>query len=323
MGEILLARGEGVKAIAVLKEASGYMPGDLRIRELLAEGYILADERAKAFSILSELLRQHPGDAELLLLLDAETPAQLRSARGGAAEVRFLLDDAEDLLTDGDLAEAEVILKRARRKEKSERLDWLELHLAFLKDPKAALPKAVAFAGSPRHPRLCFMALRLAVDYFMDRNDDKGLNIALDAFFGAHPKSSGAWEAAIIRQAHRLMNGTARDADLLEVRRLQANPLPGQEARARTLLGQYLLELRQFRDVVSLLDPILASEPTMINHFQLGTALAALKEREEALAVLKDGVDSDPAELPEDQAALLAAKMETLIQELEKALGHT
>jgi len=55
----------------------------LIIRELLAEGYLLADERAKAFSILQELLRQHPGDPELLLLLDAETPAQLRAARGG------------------------------------------------------------------------------------------------------------------------------------------------------------------------------------------------------------------------------------------------
>ena len=82
----------------------------------------------------------------------------------------------------------------------------------------------------------------------MDKNDEKGLNLALNTFLAAHPKSSGAWEAAIIRQAYRLMNGSVGDDDLREVRRLQANPLPGQEARARTLLGQYLLELKRPKD---------------------------------------------------------------------------
>jgi len=77
LAEILLARGDSLKAITLLKEASGFLPGDLRIRELLAEGYILADERPKAFAILSELLKQHPGDPQLLLLLDAEGAAQL------------------------------------------------------------------------------------------------------------------------------------------------------------------------------------------------------------------------------------------------------
>jgi tetratricopeptide (TPR) repeat protein len=323
LAEVLLARGEGIKAVALLKEASGFLPGDLRIRELLAEGYIISDERAKAFAILQELLRQHPGDAELLLLLDAENPAQLRSARGGKAEARFILDDAEDWLHDGNLAEAEGALRRARRKDRSERLDWLELHLAFLKDPRPALAKAIAFAASERHPRLCFLAMRLAVDHLMEKNDDPGLAQALDAFLQAHPKSSGAWEAAIIRQAYRLMNSQVTEEDLLEVRRLQGNPLPGQEARARTLLGQYLLELRHFRDVIQLIDPILAAEPTMINHFQLGTALASLKDKEEALSVLKDGLDSDPGDLPEDQANLLQSKMQTMIQELEKGMALT
>ena len=321
LAEILLARGEAPKAIALLKEASGFLPGDLRIRELLAEGYILADERPKAFTILQELLRQHPGDHELLLLLDAENPAQLRSARGGKAEARFLLDEVDDWLMEGNLAEAEAALKRARRKDKSERVEWLDLLLGFRKDPLAALPKAVAFAGSARHPRLCFQALHLAVDHFMDKNQEKGLNLALDAFLAAHPKSSGAWEAAIIRQAYRLMNGPVSSEDLLEVRRLQANPLPGQEPRARTLLGQYLLELQRPQEVVDLVDPIIGTEPTMINHFQLGSALVALNQPEEGLAVLVDGLEADPGDLPEDQAKLLRSKMQTTIKDLEKTLG--
>jgi tetratricopeptide (TPR) repeat protein len=323
LAEIFLARGEALKAITLLKEASGFLPGDLRIRELLAEGYILADERPKAFTILQELLRQHPGDHDLLLLLDAESPAQLRSARGGKAEAGFLLDEAEDWLADGNLVEAEAALRRSRRKDRSERLDWLELLLAFRKDPRSQLAKAIGFAGSGRHPRLCFQALHLAVDHYMDKNDEKGLNLALNTFLAAHPKSSGAWEAAIIRQAYRLMNGTVGDDDLREVRRLQANPLPGQEARARTLLGQYLLELKRPKDVVDLVGPVIAAEPTMINHFQLGSALVALKQREEGLAVLQDGLDGDPGDLPEDQAGLLRGKMQTMIKDLEKNLGHS
>jgi len=322
LAEIFLARADAPKAITLLKEASGYLPGDLRIRELLAEGYILADERPKAFIILQELLRQHPGDHDLLLLLDAENPAQLHSARGGKAQAGFLLDEVEDCLAEGNIAEAETALRRARRRDRSERLEWLELLLAFRKDPKSQLAKAVAFAGSGRHPRLCFQALHLAVDYFMDKNDEKGLNLALNTFLAVHPKSSGAWEAAIIRQAYRLMNGSVNEDDLREVRRLQTNPLPGQEARARTLLGQYLLELKRPKEVVELIDPILSAEPTMINHFQLGSALVALKQREEGLAVLNDGLDADPGDLPEDQADLLRAKIQTMIKDLEKTFAR-
>jgi len=322
LAEVHLARGEAAKAIPLLKEASGYLPGDLRVRELLAEGYILADERPKAFSILAELLRQHPGDPQLLLLLDAETPQQLRSARGGKAEARFLLDDAEDWLAEGNLPEAEAALRKAKRRDKSERLEWLELDAAFRRDPKGHVSKAIQFASSGRHPRLCFQAMRLAVDYAMDRNDERTANLALQSFLQAHPKSSGAWEAAVIQRAQKLMTGRVTEEDLQEVRNLQANPLPGQESRARTLLGQYLLELGHARDVVQLVDPVIATEPTMINHFQLGTALAALREREEALAVLRDGLDADPGDLPESQTTLLRTRMEQLIQDLERTGGH-
>lgn len=323
MGEVLLARGEGPKAVQVLKEASGYMPGDLTVRELLAEGYLLAGERPKAFAILEELLRQHPGDPDLLLLLDAGNPAQLRSARGGRAAARFLLDDAEACIREGELGEAEAFVRKARRKEKSDRADWLELQLAFLRDPKSHVEKALAFSTSARHPRLCFQALRLALDLLMEKDDDAHALPALEAYLAAHPKSSGAWEAAVIRQAYRLMGGAIQEEDLAEVRRLHANPLPGQEARVRTLLGQYLMELKRPHEVVDLLHPALKNEPTMINHFQLGTALAALGEKEEALMALRDGLDGDPGDLQESQVSILRGKMQGLIQELESKLERS
>jgi len=317
MGEVMLARGEAQKAIAALKEASGHIPGDLSVRELLAEGYLLAGERAKAFAILEELLRQHPGDPDLLLLLDAESPAQLRSARGGRAEARFLLDDAEGWLRDGDRGEAEACLKKARRKEKSDRADWVELQLAFNRDSKTGIPKALTFSISNRHPRLCFLALRLAVDLLMEKEEEKQILKALDDFLQAHPKSSGAWEAAVIRQAYRLLGGKVAEEDLAEVRRLQANPLPGQESRARTLLGQYLMELHRPEEVIQLIDPVLKNEPSMINHFQLGTALASLNEKEDALLVLREGMEADRGDLQDSQVSLLRGKMQGLIQELE------
>jgi len=319
LGEVFLARGEAAKAISTLKEASTFMPGDLMVRELLAEGYILAGERPKAFTILEELLHQHPGDPELLLLLDAENPAQLRSARGGKAESRFLLDDAEGWLKDGNPGEAEAFLKRARRKDKSERTDWVELQIAWRRDPKRNLKSALEFSTSPRHPRLCFQALRLVIDYYMEKENEVAVMKALEGFLEAHPKSSGAWEAVVIRQAYRLMSGQITEVDLAEVKRLYAKPLPGQETRVRTLLGQYLLDMKRPAEVVELLEPALKTEPTLINHFQLGTALAALGEQEAALQILQDGLHADPADLPEDQAALVHKKMEGLIRDLEKS----
>lgn len=317
-GEVFLARGEAAKAIAALKEASGHLPGDLGVREMLAEGYLLAGERAKAFAILADLLRQHPSDHELLLLLDSETPAQLRSARGGRPRSRWMLDEAETALREGRIADAEETLRKVRRKDRSDRADWVELQLALRRNPEGALEKARAFSVSPRHPRLCFLALRAALDPLMERNDAAGVAAALEAFLKAHPKSSGAWEAALIRQAHQLMSGPVTEADLAEVRRLYATPLPGQESRARNLLGQYLLELNRPADVVDLVSPVIKNEPTLIHHFQLGTALAALGAQEEAEDVLEAGLEAHPGELPEAQADLVRTKLRGLLQELRK-----
>ncbi|WP_005036473.1 tetratricopeptide repeat protein [Holophaga foetida] len=322
MGEVLLARGDAAKAIPLLKEASVFLPGELFVRELLAEGYLLADERPKAFAILEELLRQNPGDHELLLLLDAENPAQLRSARGGTAISRMVLDEVELLIREGATADAAVCLKPTLRKERSERAEFLELQIAFLKHPKANISKALAFAASKRHPRLCFQALRLVLDILMEQNADDKLQEALSTYMTAHPKSSGAWEAAVIHQACRLMAGDISDEDLQEVKRLQANPLPGQEGRARTLLGQYLLDLKRPAEVVDLLGPVLKNEPTLINHFQLGTALAALRREDEALDVLEAGLEADPHDLQESQIAMVHTKMKALIQELDQSLSQ-
>lgn len=50
---------------------------------------------------------------------------------------------------------------------------------------------------------------------------------------------------------------------------------------------------------MELVEPVLESEPTIINHFQLGTALAALGEREDALQTLQDGLRSRSGDLAE------------------------
>ncbi len=316
LGEVHLARGDFAAAIPVLKEASGFQPGELLIRRMLAEAYIQADERPKAFTILEDLLVQHPGDPELLLLLDAESPKQLRSARGGSARARGLLEEAETWIEENNLDEAEGWLRKARRKGKSERLEYLELECAFLRDPESQLAKAMTFAKSARHSRLCFLALRLVLEHLMKADKDKELMDALQIFLKAHPKSSGAWEAALMRQAHRLLRVPVTEADLEEVRRLHAHPLPGMETKARTLLGQYLLALHRHQDVVDMLDPLLERDPTLINHFQLGAALAALGETGEALFLLKEGQQADPGDLSDDQAEGVRKQMQGLIQDI-------
>ena len=57
----------------------------------------------------------------------------------------------------------------------------LELLLLFRKEARPALAKAVAFATSPRHPRLCFLALRLALEHLMERKREDEIARALDA----------------------------------------------------------------------------------------------------------------------------------------------
>jgi tetratricopeptide (TPR) repeat protein len=319
LGQVHLARGESALAVPVLKDASAYLPGDLHVREALAEAYLLQDERPKAFAILHELLLQNPGDPQLLLMLDAETHPQLREARDGKPGTLTLLDEAEALLDEDQLDSAALLLKRARRKGRSQRLEWLELRLTFLRQPEKTLKAALDFACSDRHPRLCFLALRLVLEHLMAQKREPEIARALDAFLTRHPKSSGAWEAALMRLAYRLMNGQVTEQDLVEVRRLHAHPLPGLEPRARTLLGQYLLALKHHQDVLDLLDPLLEKEPTLINHFQLGAALAGLGDREEARILLKAGLDADPGDLNESQAKGVRSQIRGLMKELDES----
>ena len=319
LGQVHIARGESALAVPALKDASAYLPGDLHVREALAEAYLQQDERPKSFAILQELLLQNPGDPHLLLMLDAENHPQLREARDGKAGTQTLLDEAETLMDEDQLESAAILLKRARRKGRSQRSDWLELRLAFLQNPEKQLKAALDFACSDRHPRLCFLALRLALEHLMAQKREAEIARILDAFLTRHPKSTGAWEAALMRQAYRLMNGQATEQDLLEVRRLHTHPLPGLEPRARTLLGQYLLALKRHQDVLDLLDPLLEKEPTLINHFQLGAALAGLGEAEEARALLKAGLDADPGDLNEVQAKGVKGQIRGLLKELDEA----
>jgi len=318
LGQVHLARGESAMAVPALKEASAYLPGDLNVREALAEAYLLQGERPKAFAILQELLMQNPGDPHLLLMVDAENHPQLRDARDGKSGTQLMLDEVEALLDENQTEGAEVLLKRVRRKGRSQRSEWLDLRLAFLKDPEKRMKAAMDFACSDRHPRLCFLALRLVLEHLMERKRDPEITLALDAYLARHPKSTGAWEAALMRLAYRLMNGQVTDQDLDEARRLHAHPLPGLEPRARTLLGQYLLALKHHQEVLDLLDPLLEKEPTLINHFQLGAALAGLGEREQARTLLKAGLDAEAGDLNESQAKGVKSQIRGLLKELEE-----
>jgi tetratricopeptide (TPR) repeat protein len=318
LGQVHLARGESALAVPALKEASAYLPGDLHVREALAEAYLLQGERPKAFAILQELLLQNPGDPQLLLMLDAEDHPQLREARDGKAGTQLMLDEAEALLEEQQTEGAELLLKRVRRKGRSQRSDWLDLRLAFLKEPEKRIKAALDFACSDRHPRLCFLALRLVLEHLMAQKRDPEITRALDTFLARHPKSTGAWEAALMRLAYRLMNGQVTDQDLDEARRLHAHPLPGLEPRARTLLGQYLLALKRHQEVLELLDPLLEKEPTLINHFQLGAALAGLGERESARALLRAGLEADAGDLNESQAKGVKGQIRSLLKELDE-----
>jgi cytochrome c-type biogenesis protein CcmH/NrfG/ribosomal protein L40E len=319
MGEVLIARGDYAKAIPLLKEASEHQPGEISIRALLAEGYIHASEHQKAFSIVRDLLRLYPSDPDLLILLDSWTPEELSSARGGSRRSQICLDDAEEWLKENNLAEARKCLQDAKSFSKSDRADWIDLQIIAAGNITDAAPELLTFSTSQRHPRLCFNALRLAVDYLMTLDDKTAVMQALDNYISKYPKTSGAWECAIIRQAFLLMAGKASENDLIEVKRLQANPLPGQESNATTLLGQYLLDFHQPQEVIDLIVPRIEHEPTLINHFQLGSALAATGRKTRALEILRAGKNADSSNLNDGQAYALHERLDALIQDLANA----
>jgi len=318
MGEVLLAQGDYAKAIALLKEASEHQPGDTSILELLAEGYLHANEQQKAFAIIHDLLRHNPGDSGLLVLLDSRSPEQLRSARGGCNRAQIWLDDAEEWLKEGDLEMAARSLLDAKKLDSSDRAEWVGLQILAAQDMARALPKLLAFSTSKCHPRLCFSALRLAIDHLMEAGKRKAVMEAIDNFLRAHSKSSGAWECAVIRQAFVLMTGNATEGDLAEVKRLHANPLPGQESRVSTLLCQYLLDFHRSQEVIDLIAPRIEHEPTLINHFQLGSALAATGRKAKALETLRLGRNASIGDLQSGQAEMMLERLEALIRELEQ-----
>ena len=105
-------------------------------------------------------------------------------------------------------------------------------------------------------------------------------------------------------------------------RRLHTHPLPGLEPRARTLLGQYLLALKRHQEVLDLLDPLVEKEPTLINHFQLGAALAGLGNREEARALLRAGLDAEAGDLNESQAKGVKNQIRGLLKELDETSNN-
>lgn len=318
MAEVLLAKGEYAKAITLLKEASRHLPGEISIGELLAEGYLHASEPQKAFAILYDLLRHNSDEPHLLLLLDSKDPEQLWGARGGGRRAKIHLDIAEQHLREENIESAKRCLQDARLICDSIRAKWIELQISAIEDLPKAVPKLLAFSTTPGHPRLCFNALRIAVDYLMTKEDMPAVLKALDDYLSMYPKNSGAWECAVIRHAFLLMTGNATEENLAEVIQLHANPLPGQESRVTTLLSQYLLDFDHPQEVIDLLGPTLEHHPTLINHFQLGSALATIGQRGKALEILRLGRTADVGDLQEKQEAMILERLNTLVQDLER-----
>lgn len=320
LAKILLAQGKILNAIKILKEAAILLPGDVRVKEILAEAYIADNKKEKAFLIIKELLRQNPEDESLELLLDAQNIIQLNSARGGNLKVRSYLDTVEDCILDNDLVQAESILKTIKQEDKNERFNWLELLLLF-KQNSICIQNIIDFINSNHHPRLCFYALRLVLDYFVKNNDQDKIDNILEKFIEYHKDSYVVKEAIMIQKANHLVDGTFTTNDLEAVRQLHLNPPPGRETQVQNLFGYYLLEFKCYIELENLIRPITLTEPSITNLFQLGKALIAMQQYEEALNVLMDALDADYENLPKEQIELLRSNITELINDTKNKLS--
>lgn len=318
LGEIYLSRNEGLRAVDIFKEALGLAPIDPTLKEQLAEAYLMTGERSKTFDIAHELLEQSPQDRSLLLMLDASTHAQLRSARDGSNATLSLLNEAEDLIDENNIVLGEALLKKARKKEVTDRLEWLELKAGFTKEPLKHIKQANEFSKSNHHPRLCYEALQMAMGHFMKEKQTESVLEILKGFLRAHPQTSGAWEAVLQVKTFLMLSDNIIETDLQEVRVLFDHPLPGQKSRARILLGQMLLALNRPEEIPALITPVLHEEPTLLNYFQLGAAYARTGKIKESIAILREGVRLHAGDLSDDQAKQIKQQMEDLLKELSQ-----
>jgi tetratricopeptide (TPR) repeat protein len=319
LGEIYLSRGDGPRAQEIFQEATSLYPSDSILQERLAESFLLQNERSKSYDILHSLLEKSPKDRSLLLMLDAQNHHQFRSARDGSNLTKALLNEAEDLIEEGSYSLAEPLLKKAKRQQMSDRLEWLEILLQFKKNPNLAHGRAVSFSASEHHPRLCFEALSLSMDYFIKSEQTSDLVEALKGYLQKYPQTSGAWESVLAFKSFLMLNDQIDDRDLEEVRNLYLHPLPGQSARARTLLCQMLLSLKHPEQVPPLLVPIMNLDPSLLDFLQLGTAYAAVGKRKEAIATLREGLSCYSNEFSDKQAQNLKSQMEELLKQLSNS----
>jgi tetratricopeptide (TPR) repeat protein len=198
----------------------------------------------------------------------------------------------------------------------SDRLEWLETLLQFKKNPTEGSAKAVKFSASDHHPRLCFAALHLSMEFLIKEKQNAEIVKALKGYLQKYPQTSGAWEAVLAFKSFLMMNDEINENDLEEVRNLYLHPLPGQVARARTLLCQMLLSLNHPEQIPALLLPVLDLDPSLLDFLQLGTAYAALEKRKEAIATLREGLSCYSNEFSDKQAQNLKNQMEELLKEL-------
>ncbi len=316
LGEIYLSRSDGERAQEIFQEATSLYPSDVMLRERLAESYLLQNERAKSYEILHGLLEKSPHNRSLLLMLDAQNHRQFRSARDGSNLTKALLNEAEDLIEEGNYSLAEPLLKKARRQFSSDRLEWLETLLQFKKNPGSGLTKAIKFSSSEHHPRLCFSALHLSMEYSIKEKQNVQIVEALKGYLQKYPQTSGAWEAVLAFKSFLMMNDEITEDDLDEVKNLYLHPLPGQVSRARTLLCQILLSLNHPEQIPSLLEPVLNQDPGLLDFLQLGMAFAALGKKKEAIATLREGLSFYSNEFSDKQALNLKTQMEDLLKDL-------
>jgi hypothetical protein len=79
-----------------------------------------------------------------------------------------------------------------------------------------------------------------------------------------------------------------------------------------------LLDFHRSQEVIDLITPRIEHEPTLINHFQLGSALAATGRKAKALETLRLGRNASVGDLQSSQAEMMMERLEALIQELEQ-----
>jgi len=263
LGSALMLHGDRQEARVEVLKAVDLDAEFLEARRLLARIYAALGERDLAIEETRKILRQHPEDKDMRLVL-AQTLVQSNKVDDARKELEAVPLDQRD-------AEVDFALGR---------IDMLQKKWEFAREKLLA-----ALEKRPNHPEI--LESMLAAEVAMGKTQE-----ALDRLDKAEAASPD--KAAIVR-LHGIALIEAGQGSLGEAKLRRAIDLDSNDLASYQALARYLMVSRRFAESIETYQQAVKSRPDFAPlRFTLGTLYEVSGRRAEAIAEYEEAVKLDP-----------------------------